>query len=411
MSLWCLYFVFCLSICSAFSPLRFKARYGMMSALSATSDEEYDSDNMSTRWSIEDDRTLYTYYEKAGGEEALEEVARQLKRGVRGTKARLKKLMDRDSKPYLRLFGRGEEESLPSTGLRPFSEVVTKLLYDPALNSADFYFTYEDRFEGNVRVCANEANDKVKGKERMLIKAIPEHRVASLAYKNRVVWDKLQRLDMFFGGKIEEVIASYDVWEEEQIRAKGKTVFVLYCDLDGVLADFDAGVQRLFGKRPEEVKPKEMWSRLAGQTELGGFFDSLPWMPNGRVLWEAIRQATPEGPTILTGCPHGNWAPPQKRSWCSRELGSHVPVITCMSRDKYRYCLASLNPEGEPLDADVRIVPILIDDRETAAEPWTKAGGVFVHYSQDRVMEALQQLQGLGLNVVIPEEPQPSLLL
>jgi hypothetical protein len=82
-----------------------------------------------------------------------------------------------------------------------------------------------------------------------------------------------------------------------------------------------------------------------------------------------------------------------------------------MSRDKYRYSLASLNPEGGRFDADVRIVPILIDDRETAAEPWTKAGGVFVHYSQDRVMGALQQLQGLGLNVVIPEEPQPSLLL
>lgn len=27
-----------------------------------------------------------------------------------------------------------------------------------------------------------------------------------------------------------------------------------------------------------------------------------------------------------------------QRNWCKRELGEHVPVITCMSRDKHIYC-------------------------------------------------------------------------
>lgn len=37
----------------------------------------------------------------------------------------------------------------------------------------------------------------------------------------------------------------------------------IFCDLDGVLADFDAGVLRACGQRPDEMSAREMWSRLA----------------------------------------------------------------------------------------------------------------------------------------------------
>ena len=54
------------------------------------------------------------------------------------------------------------------------------------------------------------------------------------------------------GTKIEEVISSYDYWisvkKEEQTQEETKQ-FVLFCDLDGVLVDFEAGVQKLFKKK------------------------------------------------------------------------------------------------------------------------------------------------------------------
>lgn len=52
--------------------------------------------------------------------------------------------------------------------------------------------------------------------------------------------------------KIEDVIASYDSWlaskQEKEIDEETKT-FVIFCDLDGVLCDFEAGVQKIFKKK------------------------------------------------------------------------------------------------------------------------------------------------------------------
>ena len=54
------------------------------------------------------------------------------------------------------------------------------------------------------------------------------------------------------GIKIEEVIATYDSWletkKEEKVLEETKQ-FVVFCDLDGVLVDFEAGVQKLFKKK------------------------------------------------------------------------------------------------------------------------------------------------------------------
>ena len=44
----------------------------------------------------------------------------------------------------------------------------------------------------------------------------------------------------------------------------------------------------------------------------GGFFATLPWMPAGRTLWEAL---APYHPVVLTGMARGSWAVPQKLSW------------------------------------------------------------------------------------------------
>lgn len=86
----------------------------------------------------------------------------------------------------------------------------------------------------------------------------------------------------------------------------------------------------------------------------------------------------------MTGCPRGAWAEGQKREWTARELGSDVPIITCMSRDKYKYCV----PDA-----------VLIDDREGTRESWEGAGGVFVLH---RTFEdTLQQLRDLGVKVTV----------
>lgn len=146
----------------------------------------------------------------------------------------------------------------------------------------------------------------------------------------------------------------------------------LFLDLDGVLADFDRGVQAVTGRRPEELPRKAMWVALARAPD---FFETLELMEDAEALW---RFCAPYRPTILTGLPLGSWAPEQKRRWVARVLGAHVPVITCMSRDKPRW-----SGPGH----------VLVDDRAPAREGWERQGGVFVHHvSAERSIAALRRL-------------------
>ena len=158
--------------------------------------------------------------------------------------------------------------------------------------------------------------------------------------------------------------------------------YQLFVDLDGVLADFDAGVRRATGSDPSEWHPRVMWPLLA---RTPGFYDSLDWTADGRLLWDAVRGF---GPVILTGLPLGKWAEPQKRSWCSRELGEDVPVITGLSRHKAELAAAWLygNGLGEK-------TPVLVDDRLKQKEDWEAAGGRFVlHLDAPSSITALTEL-------------------
>jgi hypothetical protein len=146
----------------------------------------------------------------------------------------------------------------------------------------------------------------------------------------------------------------------------------LFLDLDGVLADFDRGVEAVTGRRPEDLPLKAMWAALA---RAPAFFETLEFMHDAEALW---RFCAPHRPTILTGLPIGAWAPEQKRRWVARMLGAHVPVITCMSRDKWRH-----SGPGH----------VLVDDRAKAREAWERAGGVFIHHrAAARSIAALRRL-------------------
>ena len=147
---------------------------------------------------------------------------------------------------------------------------------------------------------------------------------------------------------------------------------MLYLDLDGVLADFDAHVEQLFGKPPSRLPLAEMWARAEATP---GFFETMPLVPDAIVLW---RYCEPFEPRILTGLPRGDWAAEQKRRWVRRHLGPHVPVITCMSRDKCQY--------ARPGD-------VLVDDTPRYAHLWEARGGIFVrHRSAADTVERLREL-------------------
>jgi len=148
---------------------------------------------------------------------------------------------------------------------------------------------------------------------------------------------------------------------------------IIFCDLDGVLADFEQAVVNRFNKRPDQLKPGIMWGVI---NKSNTFFDALPWMPRGRELWEAIRQYDP---IILTGIPRSTSAAEQKRKWCARELGPDIHVITCSTKDKPEFCIENA---------------VLIDDRTHNLNAWNSKGGKFLLYDEeltDKIIEKIHK--------------------
>lgn len=149
----------------------------------------------------------------------------------------------------------------------------------------------------------------------------------------------------------------------------------LFLDCDGVLADFDAGVERLLGMSAAAFEQRyskgAFWARLAKAPD---FYARLPLMADARELYAAVKHLHP---TILTGLPLGKWAAPQKLAWVEEHFPG-TPVITCLARDKHRFM--------DPGD-------VLVDDRETHRAAYETHGVRFVHHRN--AADSVRQLSAI----------------
>ena len=152
-----------------------------------------------------------------------------------------------------------------------------------------------------------------------------------------------------------------------------RTVFL---DCDGVLGDFDSHALSIFGmpsRQYEDTFGTPMFWRTLREYE-AGFYRTMPRMQDADVLFEAVRHLKP---VILTGCPLGGWAEPQKMEWAAEHFPG-TKMITCMSAQKRSYM--------KPGD-------ILVDDYLKYRDLWLEASGIFVHHqSAEQSVAALHDL-------------------
>jgi cytidyltransferase-like protein len=160
----------------------------------------------------------------------------------------------------------------------------------------------------------------------------------------------------------------YNINEEQQYK--------IYCDLDGVIVDFEDGYERLTGKniKGNHVKGDEdFWQPI---TDAGiKFWAGLKWMPDGKELWSYIK---PYNPKILS-------APSREES---SKIGKHVWVKNNISDTKL--ILRSAERKQELAEPNA----ILIDDREDNIQQWKDAGGIgILHTSANDTIKQLQKLK------------------
>lgn len=159
----------------------------------------------------------------------------------------------------------------------------------------------------------------------------------------------------------------------------------IYLDMDGVVADWVAEVEKIIGYRltdPSVRYPAVDWEKIRGHIRI---FRDMPKMPQADEMVNLARKFRDDlgyQLLFLTAIPHYNdvhWAFYDKMVW-AQEKYPDIPVhFGPYSEDKKKHCI--------PGD-------ILVDDRKDNCEGWTEAGGIAVRVTAD-YQKALNELEDL----------------
>lgn len=163
-----------------------------------------------------------------------------------------------------------------------------------------------------------------------------------------------------------------EIFEED---AKEKADYKVYCDMDGVIVDFDKGYKELTGTEASFDTPKEeFWAPI--QKAGASFWIKLQWMPDGKKLWEFIK---PYNPQLLSAPSRDESSKIGKFVWVKRNVPGTKLILRSAERKQE---FATPNS-------------ILIDDRADNIQRWKDAGGIGILHTS--AADTIQQLKDLGL--------------
>jgi hypothetical protein len=157
--------------------------------------------------------------------------------------------------------------------------------------------------------------------------------------------------------------------------------YEIYCDMDGVLVDFDKGYKQLTGKETHHVDLQgkdEFWGTFKQSLEdkkmqEKDYWANLEWMPDGKELWNHIQSMKPTLLSAPSRDPQSRWG---KRVWVKKNIPG-TPLILAAASAKKNY--ANKNS-------------ILIDDRISNITEWNAAGGIgILHTSTSSTIEKLSK--------------------
>jgi cytidyltransferase-like protein len=161
----------------------------------------------------------------------------------------------------------------------------------------------------------------------------------------------------------------YNIKEDQQYK--------IYCDMDGVIVDFEGGYEKLTGTsiKGKYVKgDADFWQPIVDAGVK--FWAGLKWMSDGKELWSYINQYNPE---LLS-------APSREES---SKIGKHVWVKNNIPGTKL--ILKSAPRKQELAEPNA----ILIDDRADNIQQWKDAEGIGILHTS--AQDTIKQLQDLGL--------------
>jgi hypothetical protein len=182
--------------------------------------------------------------------------------------------------------------------------------------------------------------------------------------------------------------------KDEEMREKK---YVVFCDMDGVLVDFDEGYKELTGVTTQHADSQgknEFWSLFRDSLKNKdiserSYWANLDWMSDGKQLWDYIKDYNPyvlTAPSVNFDIPfeerykvENNESMQGKTEWVQR--------LPNMRKIYFRSAARKADFAGPN--------KILIDDRKDTIDKWNANGGIGILHTS--TANTIKQLQELGL--------------
>ena len=154
--------------------------------------------------------------------------------------------------------------------------------------------------------------------------------------------------------------------------------YKIYCDMDGVLCDFGRQFKQYFKMDPKTFESKlgidKFWELIDGIGYI--FWSKIPWMPDGKQLWEYISKYKP---TLLSAPSKKASSRYGKRLWVNENIPGTKLIIADREK-KQNYSKKN---------------SILIDDRPDTISEWNSRGGIGILFTSTE--QTINDLKKLGL--------------
>ena len=189
----------------------------------------------------------------------------------------------------------------------------------------------------------------------------------------------------------------YDIIQDrlaEQIDQNNKKLYnedmadgkpTVYLDMDGVLADFFGGVEKMYGvehwKELTNDKTKDLKKEVIDRITGTDFFATLPKFSTADALIDMVQKFTGGKFSINTSPLRGDHenSGKYKRLWIQNNIEQPDEIIVTGRKESYATDKASGTPN------------ILIDDRPVNVQRWQAAGGYGILYQANR--DSLSKVQ------------------
>jgi hypothetical protein len=153
---------------------------------------------------------------------------------------------------------------------------------------------------------------------------------------------------------------------------------IVYVDMDGVIADFFGGVEKLYGvghwKELNADNKLDLKQEVINRISGTDFFATLPEFPTADQLIDMVKKFTGGTFSILTSPLRGDQANSgkYKKIWIEQHIETPAQTIVTGRKETYAKDKASGTPN------------ILIDDRPVNIKRWQDAGGYGILYQANR---------------------------